>query len=153
MTVSDLELSAHHESSHYAVRNYFGHEVSELSINGEKGNCRFRVPKGDLGLLQNIAGSLAGRIAEDRLRGFTDEAEWKKSGDYGRAFDCAMRLSAQDKVAAKMLLKWAERRTKLLVEKLWPKITVLAFKLLDSLDNNGVARLGSDEIREAMKAA
>jgi hypothetical protein len=132
------------------VRNYFGIEVTELSIDGKRGNCRFRVPKGDLGLLQNIAGSLAGRIAEDRMGGFTNEAEWKASGDYGSAFDCALKLSAGDKVGAEMLLQWAERRTEKPVEKLWPKIHALAFKLLDSVDNNGVARLTGEEIREAI---
>ena len=89
------------------------------------------MPDGDIGLLQNIAGSLAGRVAEDRVRGFRDEQEWLSSGDYARAFDSALRLSAGDKVGAELLLQWAERRTELLARKLWPKIEKLAYVLLE----------------------
>jgi hypothetical protein len=142
-----LEMAAYHEAGHYAVRNYFGIEVTELSIDGEKGNCRFRVSKGDLGLLQNIAGSFAGRIAEDRMGGFTNEAEWKASGDYASAFDCALRLSAGDKVGAEMLLQWAWRRTEKLVEKLWPKIHKVAFALLEH------EKLSGDKIDKLLRAA
>jgi hypothetical protein len=152
MNVIDLEITAFHEASHYATRNFFGHEISDLSINREGGNCRFSVPdRGDISSFQNIAGCIAGKVAEDRLRGRKmNKAEWRASDDYQRAFDCALRLSAGDKVGARMLLMWAERRTGLLVEKLWPKISIVAQELLDSLDNNGVARLTGEQIREAI---
>lgn len=106
-----------------------------------RGNCRFRVPGGDLGLLQNMAGSLAGKFAEDRLRGCKGENE---AGDYQRAFDCALRLSAGDKVAANLLIQWAERRTELLVTKLWPQIHKVAFALLER------DRLTGDEIHKVL---
>jgi hypothetical protein len=125
------ELSAYHEAAHCALRSYFGIEIAEVWINEARGNCRFRVHDDDIGLLQNITSSLAGRIAEDRARGFSDEREWVASGDYARAFDCALRLSARDKIGADLLLQWAERRTQLLVTKLWPQIEKVAYALLD----------------------
>lgn len=151
MTVADLESTAFHEAAHYCVSAlYFGHKVTELSVNRDKGSCRFRVPKGDVGLFQEMAVSMAGKITEDRLRGFKGERE---TSDYRRAFDCALSLSACDNVCAQLLLQWAERRTGLLVEKLWPKICAVAQKLLDSLDNNSVACLTGEQIQERMKAA
>jgi hypothetical protein len=152
MTTGEIESAAFHEASHGFIRTFFNMEISELRIDGAKGNCRFRVPdrRGDIGLFQDIAGSLAGRIAEDRVRGFKNEEEWRASGDYARAWDCALRLNAGDKVGAELLLSWLSHRTSLLVEKHFEKIRALAFKLLDSVDNNGVAQLTGEEVREAI---
>jgi hypothetical protein len=148
MTVSDLESTAYHEAGHGFCRAFFNMEIAELSINGEKGNCRFRVPdRGDISLLQDIAGSLAGKIAEDRLRGSKGEHD---AGDYHRAFDCALRLNGGDKQGAELLLKWMSYRTDKLVSKHFDTISRLAFKLLDSLDNNGVGRLTGEQIHEVI---
>jgi hypothetical protein len=125
------ESTAYHEAGHCAIHNYFGHDVAELWVDEARGNCRFRVPNGDIGLFQTITANFAGKIAEDRARGFSDEKEWLASGDYAQAFDNALRLSAGDKVAARLLLKWAERRTELLVTKLWARVEELAYALLD----------------------
>jgi hypothetical protein len=135
------ELVSTHEASHAVIRDYFGMEIGELWVNEGRGNCRFRVPDcGDIGLLQDIAGSLAGKIAEDRVRGRKGKQE---RGDYQRAFDCALRLNAQDEVGTKLLLRWMERRTALLVDKLWPQIHKLAFALLehDRLDGKQIAEV------------
>jgi hypothetical protein len=139
--ISDEELTAHHEAGHCALRNYFGIEIAEVWVNEARGNTRFRVPAGDIGLLQNIACSLAGKVAEDRVRGRKGKQE---HGDYARAFDCALRLSAGDKVAADLLIQWAERRTELLVEKLWKQITALASALLQ------IKKLTGAEVKEIL---
>jgi hypothetical protein len=134
-----------HEAGHCAVRDYFGIEIAETWINEGRGNTRFRVPdKGDIGLFQDIAGSLAGKIAEDRLRGFKAEWESDCKADYARAFDCALRLNAKDEVGAKLLLQWMQHRVELLVGKLWPRIHKLAFALLE----NG--RIAGPELHEIM---
>jgi hypothetical protein len=142
------ELTAIHEAAHCVMQNYFGMEVHELWINEERGNCRFRIPtNGDLGVFEDIAGSLAGKIAEDRLCGFKDEAGRKESGDYKKAFDCAMRLNAQKKVGAELLLEWMEFRTGLFVEKLWPQIQKVAYALLQR------GKLSRSEIAEILNGA
>ena len=127
------EFSAVHEAGHCVVMRYFGMEVAEAWINAERGNCRFREPdKGDeIGLLENIAGSLDGKIAEDRACGFKDEAGRNESGDYKRAFDCALRLNSGDEAGAKLLLQWMERRTELFVARLWPQIQKVSYALLE----------------------
>jgi|SRR5581483_3648413 len=126
------ELTAIHEAAHCLVSRYFGMEVVETWINGERGNCRHREPDdGDLGLLENIAVNFAGKVAEDRVRGYTDEEAWLGGSDYRRAFLLATRLNAGDKVGAELLLQWMERRTELFVSKLWPQIEKLAYALLN----------------------
>jgi len=114
-------------------------EVAELWINEERANCRFRVPdNGDIGLFQSIAGSLAGKIAEDRVRGYTDDDEWLGSGDYQAALHCALRLNGGDKIGAQMLLTWMERRTELLVIRLWSQIEKLSYALLQNEKLDGL---------------
>jgi ATP-dependent Zn protease len=133
MTGAPDELAAFHEAGHCVIRNYFSHEVAELWINEERGNCRFRLPddRGDTVLFEDIAASLAGKIAEDRLCGIRTVDDWHASGDYKRAFDCAMRLNSGNEVGANLLLQWMSRRTELFVEKLWPSIQKLAYALLE----------------------
>jgi hypothetical protein len=92
-------------------------------------------------LLQDIAGSLAGKIAEDRLLGRKGKQE---RGDYQRAFDCALRLNARDETGAKLLLTWMEHRVGWLVEKLWPEITRVAYGLLER------GRLSDEQVNEIL---
>ena len=127
------ELASIHEAAHCVIRNYFSHPVAELWINGERGNCKFRVPddRGDIVHFEDIAASLAGKIAEDRLCGFKDEAKYHSSGDYKRAFDCALRLNSGDEVGANLLLQWMSRRVELFVAKLWPSIEKVSYALLN----------------------
>jgi hypothetical protein len=142
------ELSAHHEAGHCVIRNYFFHEIQELWINEERGNCRFRVPdRGDVVLFEDIAASLAGRIAEDHLCGFKDVGEFQASGDYKRAASCALRLNSGDEIGAKLLLQWMERRTELFVEKLWPQIQKVAYALLER------EKLSGREIEQILNSA
>lgn len=142
------EFSAVHEAGHCVVMRYFGMEVAEAWINAERGNCRFREPdKGDIGLFENIAGGLAGKIAEDRACGFKDEAGRKESGDYKKAFDCALRLNSGDEAGAKLLLRWMERRTELFVAKLWPQIQKVTYALLER------EKLSGQEIEQILNGA
>lgn len=143
------ELSAFHEAGHCVIRNYFSHTVAELWINEGRGNCRFRVPddRGDIVLFEDIAASLAGKISEDRLCGFKSETEFHSSGDYKRAFDCALRLNSGDEVGANLLLQWMSRRVELFVARLWPSIETVAYALLQR------EKLSGEEIEEILNGA
>jgi hypothetical protein len=127
LTMRGSRATAYHESAHCVVRRYFGATIAGLWVNNEgRGNCRFRMPDGDLE--KDMFGSLAGSLAEARMRGHTDSECF---GDHRRALGCALRLANGDAARAELYLQWAEARTVLLVEKLWPQITKLAKALLE----------------------
>jgi hypothetical protein len=78
------------------------------------------------------------------MRGYkVSEEEWHATKDYHTALDCALRLNASDSLGAELLMAWMERRTELLVDKLWPRIHKVAFALLEreKLDGEQIAKV------------
>jgi hypothetical protein len=57
-------------------------------------------------------------------------------------------VSDNDEIAATRLLSYAMRRAELLVERLWPKISIAAQQLLNGIDGDGVSRLNGDQIEK-----
>src|SRR5207249_8613648 len=100
-------------------------------------------------VFRNIMGCLAGKCAAERLHGFKadDGNWWRTSGDYKQAYESALELNDGDSLGAKLLLKWLERKTELLLEQQWPRVTKLAFALLE---NDG--QLNCDQIKKALAA-
>ena len=144
-----LEPIAFHESGHAVIHNYFGDDVAEVWIRGDSGNCHFKViatdDSSDIGLFRAITACMAGKVAEDRGRGYSDDKEWRASGDYRKVWDCALRLNGGDRRGAELLLNWQEYRTAKFVEKHWPKIHKLAYALLDR------GKLSGREVREIIE--
>ena len=144
-----LEPIAFHESGHAVIHNYFGDDVAEIWIKGEKGNCHFKViatdDSSDIGLFRAITACMAGKVAEDRVRGFPDDKEWRASGDYRKVWDCALRLNGGDSRGAELLLNWQEYRTAKFVEKHWRKIHKVAYALLDK------GKLSGAEVRRIIE--
>jgi hypothetical protein len=146
--VTNLEETALEEAGHTTIRDYFGAKITEVAIGDGEGHCDFRARRthGDLALFQNIAGCLAGKVAADRGGFKANDAEWHASKDYRQALDCALRLNAGDEVGSELLMAWMERRTLLLVDKLWPQIHKLAFALLDR------SQLTGEEVRKLVSS-
>ena len=101
----------------------------------------------DIGLFRAITACLAGKVAEDRVRGFPDDKEWRTSGDYRKVWDCALRLNGGDSRGAELLLTWQEYRTAKFVEKHWPKLHKLAYALLEK------QKLSGREVKEIIAKA
>ena len=91
--VHQAELAAFHESGHAVIHDYFGDHVAEVWIRGDKRNCHFKVigtdDSSDIGLFQAIAACMAGKVAEDRVRGCSDDKEWRASKDFRKVWDYA----------------------------------------------------------------
>ena len=75
--VHQTELAAFRESGHAVIHNYFGDDVAEVWIRGDSGNRHFKViatdDSSDIGLFRAITACIAGKVAEDRARGFSDD--------------------------------------------------------------------------------
>ena len=99
-------------------------------------------------LEQDIMACMAGRCTMGKLYGYKveDDENWRASDDYKQTKECALRLRLNDgdSEGAELLIRWLERKTDLLIERLWPQIRKLAFALLEH------DQLTGEQVREVL---
>jgi len=144
----EQEKAAFHEAAHIVTFIYLGELDTSVTveIGNDYGVVRMFRPGNEFKLLIGIC---AGHCGEEK----TPMETWRHSSDYGEALKVAMKVSGDDKQAAHLLMLWAQRRAEMIVEKCWPEIYALAFKLLESVTQDGIARLSGKEIQAALDAA
>ena len=74
--------------------------------------------------------SLAAKCVRQRFSGY-DEGEWRASSDYEKASRYALELNGGDSQSAGLFMLWLERKTDVLISKLWPEICATADGLLE----------------------
>jgi hypothetical protein len=157
------ERIAFHESGHAVVHHYFCHPLESVAISESDGHCK-TVPQWEERLsdarihdlasrehqIERIMVGCAGRAVMDRLYGYKakDGAAWRASSDYKQAFKMALQLNDGDSLGAELLMAWLERKTDLLIEKLWPHVHKFAFALLE--ENEG--ELTGDQIKKLLNS-
>ena|SRR6266700_4958713 len=125
------EAIATHEAAHATISHFYGHELAEVEVTEESGQCR--LPTQKLDAREYLIFCCAGRAA-NCLIGWGDRHKrraWEASEDYANPFVTAKALSDQDDEAAALLVRYSERRATVLLERNWNAVQRLAYALLN----------------------
>ena len=131
-----------HEAGHITAHHYYNHKLGVVEISDSSGSCT--LPEQEVDTLSLIVCACAGKAAINRLHRRRNSHNWRQSDDFKLAFKGALRLSEGDLEAGELLVKWAERKAGVLIEKNWKQVLLVTRALLSK------GKLSGEELNKAL---